>query len=42
MTTPVDTLPLADLDRVELSIGGMTCAACAGRVERIVVENKKL
>ncbi len=34
MTTPVDTLPLADLDRVELSIGGMTCAACAGRVER--------
>ncbi|MGH2275199.1 MULTISPECIES: heavy metal translocating P-type ATPase [Microbacterium] len=34
MTTPVDMLPLADLDRVELSIGGMTCAACAGRVER--------
>jgi P-type Cu+ transporter len=34
VTTPVDMLPLADLDRVELSIGGMTCAACAGRVER--------
>lgn len=28
------TADLVDLETVELEIGGMTCAACVGRVER--------
>ncbi|WP_433278758.1 heavy metal translocating P-type ATPase [Pseudonocardia xinjiangensis] len=33
-TTTTDGAPPAALSRIELSIGGMTCASCANRVER--------
>ncbi|MGC0319115.1 heavy metal translocating P-type ATPase [Kitasatospora acidiphila] len=34
MSTASSTVPSAATDRVELSIGGMTCASCAARIEK--------
>src|SRR5699024_12407974 len=33
MTSEIDS-DAADLQRIELSVGGMTCASCAARVEK--------
>ena len=35
MTNEPSTIPQFDLSHIDLSLTGMTCAACANRIEKI-------